>query len=93
MVRSDTMADAKKTTPKNDKPKTEAEQRKEWGERANKTLAALDRAAKNVDRVMKRAKVAREDQIKAFREGVNTLTDRAARSAKGEASAGLVPLE
>lgn len=83
-----------KTAPKTETPKkTPAELQKAWGTAANRTLAALERAAKATERLSRRAKNARPEQVTAFQSALTTLTERIEEAARGRVSAvvGAVP--
>jgi hypothetical protein len=83
-----------KTTKTPKAPLTDAERRKRFGEQSTRILSSLERSARKAERIMKKHN-ASEAQLEAFRKGVETLTARISRAAKGEASSGgfVVPTE
>lgn len=89
------MKDKTKSAPKAPKaPLSDAERRKRFGEQSTRILSTLERSARKAERIMKKHN-ASDAQLEAFRKGVETLTARITRAAKGEASSGgfVVPAE
>lgn len=68
------------------KEMSDSQKRAYFGEQTSKLLANLERSGKKLERLMKR-NVASEGQRKALQAGVDTLTARIVRAAKGETSA------
>lgn len=68
------------------KDMSEAQRRAYFGEQTTKLLGNLERSSKKLERLMKR-KVASDGQLESLRKGIETLTGRLSRAAKGEATA------
>lgn len=85
-------ADKTAKTPK--APLSDADRRKRFGEQTTRVLGGLERAARKLERQMKKHN-ASEAQLEALRKGCETLTARINRAARGEATSGgfVVPAE